>query len=130
MPLLINPDEDLYRLGNPDMDSTHAEFITLVNALSQVTGDDFCKGFDELVAHTQGHFDREKEMMTASDFPALNEHVGEHNRVLADLLQLQRRVQRGNLMMAKAFVKEQIPGWFHLHATTMDSALANHIKGR
>jgi len=30
--------------------------------------------------------------------------------------------------MGRAYVTQQLPGWFDLHAVTMDSALAAHLK--
>ena len=54
--------------------------------------------------------------------------MDEHLRVLGDLNRLQKKVNEGNIVMAKAFVTQQLTAWFDLHAKTMDSALAAHIK--
>jgi hypothetical protein len=37
-------------------------------------------------------------------------------------------VERGRTTLARAYLCEQIPAWFALHAVTMDSALAAHLK--
>jgi hemerythrin len=37
-------------------------------------------------------------------------------------------VNSGRLKLARAVVRGQLPGWFRLHAATMDSALAAHDR--
>jgi hemerythrin-like metal-binding protein len=128
--LLIDDFETAYRLGHAPMDDTHREFVALVNALAVAAGDDFASGFDALVAHTERHFDAEQRLMQRFAFPATTEHRGEHQRVLGQLHQVQARVRRGSLSMARAFVSDALPAWFRLHALTMDSALAAHLAGR
>lgn len=128
MSLVIDPSKTEYRLSIPEMDRTHFEFIDIVNGLATATGDDFKKRFAYLVAHTEQHFDTENRWMGESGFPAKAEHMGEHARILRDLKQFLLRVEKGSTTMAKAYVLQQMPEWFNLHATTMDAALAKHIK--
>jgi hemerythrin-like metal-binding protein len=125
---LIDPAEPRFRLGLDDMDRTHLEFIELVNRLAQADDAGFPALFDALIAHTEAHFEREDQWMTASGFPALQEHRGEHRRVLADLRTLGQRAAGGRLTLGRAYVREQLPPWFALHAATMDSALAARLK--
>ena len=37
------------------------------------------------------------------------------------------RVKAGKTSMARAYVREQLPGWFKTHLITMYSALAAHL---
>jgi hemerythrin len=60
----------------------------------------------------------------------LQEHRGEHRRVLAELRTLGQRAAAGRLALGRAYVRERLPDWFALHAATMDSALAAHLKER
>ncbi|NBC13476.1 MAG: hemerythrin [Gammaproteobacteria bacterium] len=98
---LIDPTEPRFRLDLDEMDQTHLEFIDLVNRLA--------------AADDAGSL-------------ALHEHRGEHRRVLAELRGLGRRAANGRPALARAYVREQLPHWFALHAATMDSALAGHLK--
>ncbi|WP_295885005.1 hemerythrin domain-containing protein [uncultured Thiohalocapsa sp.] len=125
---LIDPAEPRFRLGLEEMDRTHLELIDLVNRLAAVDDAGFPALFDALLAHTEAHFAQEEQWMTASAFPALHEHRGEHRRVLADLRNLGQRAASGRPALARAYVREQLPHWFALHAATMDSALAGHLK--
>ncbi len=117
-----------YRLGVEDMDQVHREFADLVNALEQADKPAFAAGFGRLLAHTEAHFAAEEARMAASAFPATAEHRADHQRVLGDLHRFARQVARGRTAMARAYLREQIPAWFSLHAATMDSALAAHLK--
>ena len=67
--------------------------------------------------------------MESSGFPAIAEHRSEHARVLRDLEILGTQLAKGRVKLARAYVREQLPDWFALHAETMDSALAAHLNG-
>lgn len=127
---LIDPAEPRFRLGLEETDRTHLEFIDLVNRLAAADDAGFPALFDTLLADTEAHFEREDQLMNASGFPAIKEHRGEHWRLLADLRNLGQRAAIGRPALARAYVHEQLPHWFALHAATMDSTLAAHLKAR
>ncbi|MCG8048407.1 MAG: hemerythrin family protein [Candidatus Thiodiazotropha endolucinida] len=128
MTLLIDPDNPRYYLEFDSMDKTHLEFIELVNKLGSADREAFKTLFEQLVAHTNAHFKAENKLMYESGFPAIREHIGEHERILGDLNRMEMRVASGNILLPRAYVKDHLPGWFDLHAQTMDSALAAHLK--
>jgi hemerythrin-like metal-binding protein len=115
-------------LGIDEMDQTHREFTALVNLLGEANDAEFVALFGKLLDHSRQHFSNEGRLMRISRFPALGEHEGEHHRVYADLVQMNRAVQRGRLMLARAYVRTGLTEWFALHLATMDSALAAHLK--
>lgn len=127
MSLLIDDFETKYRLGLDALDATHREFADFVNRLGAAKGHDFDLLFRQLVQHTHEHFAQEEAWMQSSAFPAYSEHRADHQRVLGDLNRFSRQVERGLLPMARAYVRE-LPNWFALHTSTMDSALAAHLK--
>ncbi|MES9960289.1 MAG: hemerythrin domain-containing protein [Sedimenticola sp.] len=126
--MLIDPCNPKYRLDIASMDLTHLEFIELVNALGSADKQGFIELFDRLLVHTQAHFEAENQLMHESGFPAIGEHKAEHERILGDMHRMGARVSLGNTLIPRAFIKDHIPSWFELHAQTMDSALAAHIK--
>jgi hemerythrin len=129
MTLLVWQDEK-HLLGFPDMDDTHKEFAELLNSLGEMTDSDkFKAGFAQLVLHTKNHFDKEDRLMVESSFPAIGEHRSDHDRVLGQLTQINERVQRGIIALGREYIKA-LPNWFDVHAATMDSALAAHLKVR
>lgn len=128
MQALIDPDNARYQLGYPIMDDTHGEFIALINKLGDSDKASFISLFQKLIEHTDAHFAAENELMDKSRFPASNEHKEEHQRILGEMHRMGKKVASGSTMMARAYIKEQMPQWFDLHAATMDSALAAHLK--
>ncbi len=117
-------------VGYDSIDNTHHEFVDLVNQLGEASNDKaaFSALFLQLVQHTEHHFNAENQMMAQCRFPATAVHQAEHQRVLNEMKQFQRQIERGMLSMAKAYIKERVPEWFVLHAATMDGALAFHMK--
>lgn len=128
MQSIIDADNPSYRLGVSTMDQTHLEFIALVNQLAMAARDDFVTLFAQLVQHTHAHFNSEAVLMEQYRFPAIREHTDEHQRVLGELDRFGEKVARGSIAMGRDYVQNHLPGWFDLHARTMDSALAAHIK--
>lgn len=125
---LIDPDSSNFQLNLEDLDDTHQEFARLVNALADANGSAFVELFSKLYNHSQAHFAREKELMEANAFISLVEHDSEHQRILGEMKQYQRKVNKGAISFARAYVKDRLPEWFQLHITTMDSALAYHLN--
>jgi hemerythrin-like metal-binding protein len=126
--LLIDPQLPEYQLGYESMDQTHVEFIDLVNQLGPCSKQEFPELFKQLVHHTEQHFEAENELMEDSGFPAIREHQDEHARVLGEMHRFAKQLDKGSTMMARAYITERLPDWFDLHARTMDSALAAHLK--
>lgn len=118
----------LVNLGVAEMDHTHQEFVEILEQMQTLNGGEFQQSFIELAEHTERHFGHELELMRESNFPALGEHKADHERILGQLTQFRSRVIQGRVQLAQAFVKEQLPSWFETHLTTMDSALAAHLK--
>lgn len=115
-------------VGYPAIDDDHREFIELLNQLHAADNREFAGLFRQLQQHTEQHFERENRLMNESAFPALAEHQGEHQRVLAEFKQFQSRIDKGLIGFGRAFAQERLPQWFALHITTMDSALAAHLN--
>jgi len=116
----------LLQLG--EVDEMHLEFASLVNELAVAKGNDFVELFARLYDHCQTHFAREKELMEAGHYSSLAEHDSEHQRILGEMKQYQRKVNKGAITFARAYVKERLPEWFQLHLSSMDSALAFHLN--
>jgi hemerythrin len=126
--MLLDTKNSDYRLGVSQMDDMHRRFMELVNQLETAEKGVFMRLFQELVVHTEAHFMVEQELMQTTGFPATREHMDEHNRVLGELGRFGIRVANGSLVLGRAYAVEQLPHWFEVHAKTMDSALAAHVK--
>lgn len=120
-------DEARHPLNVAEMDAAHREFAELVNALAACPDSEFAERFKALMNHTRAHFAAEEELMLKSGFPALGEHSGEHKRVLDELMQFGRGLNRGRAFLARSYIASGVPEWFALHLATMDAALAAHL---
>ncbi len=116
-----------YLMNNESMDQTHKEFIELVEQLNSAKGEAFIALFHSLKAHTKAHFDMEQQWMEGSKFTSIAEHKDDHQRILGELNQMEKRLRPATLPLVKAWASERLPQWFDLHVATMDSALAAHL---
>ena len=124
---LIDPQAPQYCLGVDSMDSTHQEFIALVNSLGCADDEEFTELYEELLRHTDEHFSAENKLMEEVNFPPIQIHMGEHHRVLEEMRRIRKQVKNGSIATGRTFVLT-IPQWFREHAATMDSALAGCVK--
>jgi hemerythrin len=120
--------DDRFLLGVPEMDDTHIEFVDLVNRLMLASNNEFSPLYDTLIEHTREHFEYEDRLMVETKFPATAEHRDEHQRVLGELALFNKRVRSGLVAFGRNYVRGRLTEWFMLHAATMDSALAAHVK--
>lgn len=125
---IIEWDDQVFLLGLEIMDETHKEFVTLLNQLEEVDDRAFPILFERLIAHTMLHFQLEESLMHESKFPAFAEHKDEHQRILGELNQFKKRVDKGLVAFGRNYIHSRMPEWFCLHAATMDSALVAHMN--
>lgn len=122
------PWQESFKLGYAPMDATHREFVDLLNRVDTVPSESFVDYFDTLVEHTKTHFEAEKKLMEESKFLSLREHADDHDRILAEMMQMQRFAARGMTKIARSYIKEKLPDWFTVHAASMDIALVKHLN--
>ena len=120
--------EATYAVGDASIDHTHREFLELCVAASQAQGPTFVERLNALFAHTRAHFADEEARMQATAYPAFGEHRAHHQHLLGDLERFCQRTAAGRSAMARAWLNDSLPQWFDLHARTMDSALAVHLR--
>lgn len=118
----------LYLLNIEQIDNEHRQFVDLINQLYEANNEQFGKLFEQLLIHTEQHFQHENQLMDQYRFPATGEHKGEHLRVLGEFKQFKKRVDKGLIAFGRAYIKDSLPSWFDLHIKTMDSALAAHVN--
>lgn len=114
-------------LGDARLDDSHRAFYEKLKRAVATSGEQFALLFYELNEHLVRHFAEEDALMDACGFPSSAEHKGEHRRVLAEMNQFRRQVERGRLKMAQAYLADNLPSWFRLHLSTMDSALVARL---
>lgn len=116
-----------YVLHNPTMDTTHREFVDLLNAVLQSDEATLLRAWEALVDHTQTHFDQEDRWMIATGFTADNCHSSQHAIILKIMREGTTRGRMGELHVPRQMARE-LTTWFPQHAQAMDAALAVHLQ--
>jgi hemerythrin len=115
-------------LGEPVTDSTHAEFVRLLETAANADDAGFLAGLDAWIDHTQYHFDMEEQWMEAMGFGPLGCHRDEHRQVLSVAATVREQVARdGDFAVGRRLVAE-MPGWFDLHVRQRDAAMVDYMK--
>lgn len=121
------PDFGYFEVGFEPMDAVHREFHDLLADLQQ-PGDEGEKLL-ALHEHLLRHCSQEERWMRESSFPACDCHEREHEMLLEAVAEVRRRFDAGDSEIVTRLAQE-LPHWFEVHANTMDSALAVHLRDR
>ena len=113
--------------GDPRMDHTHEEFVTMLNQLLSTPQDQQLPLYREFLDHTVAHFAQEERRMLATGFSEDNCHASHH----ATILETMRAViphYEGEDPEIITRLAEALVEWFPQHAASMDAGLAMHLK--
>lgn len=114
---------DALSLNLPALDDTHQEFVALLARAVQADDAQLLAVWDEVLTHTQQHFDMENRAFEATRFPPGGCHLREHTEILAVMHEGRRRGAAGNLALLRQLASE-LGTWFVQHAQGMDAAFA------
>ena len=114
-------------LDFPVMDEVHEEFVTLLAQVEAAGDEQLCALWDELIVHTQHHFDQEDRWMQDTGFATGNCHSQQHKVVLAVMREGAVKGEQGDLGSIRHMAGELGP-WFSHHAQNMDAALALDMR--
>lgn len=114
-------------LDLPLMDDTHQEFVALLQSVELADDARLLSAWQELVEHTQAHFDQEDRWMQATRFASGNCHSLQHKVVLKVMREGAERAAQGELHVLRGMAAE-LAVWFPQHTQAMDAALALHLR--
>ena len=120
---------DMFLLGYAPMDDVHREFVDIVSALLKAPDAEIAAHLESFVKHAESHFEKERDWMEKTEFPARGCHVDEHEAVMKSVRDVQGIVAAGNFDEARSLAKA-LRDWFPGHADYMDSALAHWMSKR
>ena len=115
--------QDRYLLGLEPMDSTHREFVALLEAAAAADAAGMSAALAALAEHTEEHFEMERRWMEDTGFPPQHCHKGEHENVLMIVREVRARVAGGESELGRQLAIA-LAEWFDGHAATMDAMLA------
>lgn len=75
-----------FSVGSPILDADHRKLIDILNEIYEVWTGDSCtvelgRLFDQLLDYTDNHFSREENKLADRDYPGLERHQAEHERL-------------------------------------------------
>jgi hemerythrin len=125
---------DELSVGSTFIDNDHRKLIGLVNqlheAMSQGQGKEILKNvLVELIKYTKEHFRREEEHMQKIQYAERTAHKVEHDKLLNEVLDLQKKFNDGSVMLTiqvSKFLRE----WLVTHIMKSDQKLATAIRLR
>lgn len=121
---------DRCKCGHAGMDTTHAEFVALIDELRSCADEEVAGLLNALAVHCRLHFEEEHALMDRHEFPASECHKAEHAAVLAsihEVLGLADALQQAAISRRLA---QSLWPWFEGHLTHLDSALAHWVVKR
>ena len=129
MPLLAW--SDALAVQHDQMDTTHQEFVQLMQAVEGAVGGPaapLLRCYDAMLAHTVDHFAQEDRWMIATGFAAENCHSMQHRQVLAVLKEVGRLAHDEGKVETIGPLLPELARWFEQHAQVVDAGLAQHIE--
>lgn len=119
-------------LNQPQLDTTHQEFIELLNVFGAAldAGEDALPAYDALLAHTEAHFAMEEDWMARCGFEPQNCHSSQHAMVLNVMREALRYANELNDREPLSILRTELAGWFPQHAEMMDAALVFTMEQR
>lgn len=114
-------------LGDARTDTTHQEFIDLVNATTASDATQKLPKYQALLAHTVEHFAQEERWMQACGVQPDFCHFGQHSSVLEVMREVERRATGGEIAYIDSMI-EALVEWFPQHAQSMDTGLVAFLQ--
>lgn len=122
---------DAMLLGHGQMDDAHEEFVHVVKALAACDAATALGCLQAVEDHLLAHFGTEREWMERTEYPAMDCHLDEHQKVLDTVQQVNRLAQAGQVGLRDVRrLAAALADWFPKHATYLDSALSAWISKR
>lgn len=112
-------------LNQPQLDTTHEEFVGLLNAFGAAldAGEDALPAYHALLTHTEAHFAMEEDWMARCGFDPQNCHSSQHAMVLNVMREALRYATELKDREPLNILRTELAGWFPQHAEMMDAAL-------
>ncbi|HYD29284.1 MAG TPA: hemerythrin family protein [Azospirillaceae bacterium] len=120
--------EEFLSVGVEIIDEDHRLAVDLLNQLDEADDAAFPALFAAFLEHLAEHFGHEEALMDKYRFFAAGVHRAEHVRVLREAQGVMRRLERGQMEMARNYLRQTIAPWFLHHRGAMDVATADFIK--
>lgn len=122
---------DSLSVGNRQIDDDHKHLFGLLDklqdAMKQGKANTVISNImDELVQYTVSHFRREEQFMQRIAYPDFVAHKSEHDKLIAEVSDLQVRLKNGSLTLSLS-VNQFLSDWLNRHIMNSDTKLAKAL---
>lgn len=123
-----------FETGIRQIDDQHRKLVGMVNdlyeAMSKGEGKEALgRVLSGLVGYTKGHFATEERLMTQHAYPGFATHKAEHDKLTAQVLDLETKYQAGKAVMTVQ-VANFLKDWLANHILNTDKQYGPHLLGR
>lgn len=125
---------DIPLVSLDSMNETHFVEIEIINMLlehfdTKADFDTLSRNFDKLLEHMQEHFSGEEKLMKKFQYPSLNMHKADHDKVLnqARYAEMQWRNKK-DVGTLREYIEEDVLVWLDQHIKAMDTPMADFIS--
>ena len=133
MPLFIC--KSAYEIKIPEIDLDHRHLVGLINDLYEQMKighgyEMIDKVIDQLIDYVGIHFDREESFMRAGNYPAMSDHLAEHDRFRALFEKIRREyLEKGADNYLAIELEKSVYRWWEGHIMKTDMAFARIVSG-
>ena len=126
--------KEKYVVGIQEIDSQHKALIALIvklfAAMQSGAGKDVLEEtLAGLLDYTRRHFMTEEMLMGNYSFPGLEEHMGQHQRFIAEITRLQKEYLAGNTGISIQLIT-YLRNWLEDHICKTDHQYAEYLRGK
>ena len=115
------------------MNKVHFEEVEIINTLieqldNKVGFEVFSETFEKLLEHMKEHFSSEELLMKETQYPSLQMHKADHDKVLNQTryAEMQWRNKK-DVDAIREYLEEEIVPWLDQHIKAMDTPMAEFI---
>lgn len=125
---------DEYCLCMEKVDDQHRHLFELVNKLhdsviNALEQNAMGEILDELIDYTVYHFETEEEMFRKHNYPKLESHKEEHDKLIKEVLELQEKFYKHEVTITYD-VLNFLCSWVKDHTTETDMEYVEFLKGK
>ena len=128
--------DDTISVNVAEIDAQHRNVVEVVNHLHQAMKlkmgrDTIAQILAQLIAETRTHFGDEERLMSTYGYPQadLDRHKSDHERLLQEIEDLERRFSDGDLLMSFSIMMD-VRAWAMKHIVTADKALGAFLNSQ
>ena len=115
-------------------DDQHKKLVDLVNQLHDAMRSGQGNAMlgvvlQQLITYTSSHFGDEEKLMAAHAYPDLAAHKAEHQKLVAQVLDLQKKFQAGSSMLTLT-VMNFLKDWLINHIQGVDKKYSAFLNGK